>query len=124
LRTKPSLAVQARPCGPSAAQQPPGMSSVSELQAQLLALHRELASVRTALQELRAERDRLIRDLGSSEQGRRGLQTKYSSVRFNVWHLAQRGLSGFVAPEEILEQICAETDDSEDDRAWEGGWVP
>jgi hypothetical protein len=99
------------------------MSSVSELQAQLLVLHRELASVRTALQELRAERDRLIRDLGSSEQGRQGLQTKYSSVRFNVWHLAQRGLSGFVAPEEILEQICAETDDSEDDRVWEGGRV-
>ena len=99
------------------------MSSVSELQAELLALHRELASVRTALQELRAERDRLIRDLGSSEQGRRGLQTKYSSVRFNVWHLAQRGLSGFVAPEEILDQICDATADSEDDRAWEGGWV-
>ena len=65
----------------------------------------------------------MIRDLGSSEQRRRGLQAKYSSVRFNVWHLAQRGLSGFVPPEEILEQICAETEDSEDDRVWEGEWV-
>jgi hypothetical protein len=58
-----------------------------------------------------------------------------SSVRYNVWHLAQRGLSGFVPPELILEQICdppelvlegvlSETLDSEDDRDWEeGGWV-
>ena len=99
------------------------MSSVSDLQAQLNATHRELAAVRIALQELRAERDRLIRDLGLSEQRRRGLQTKYSSVRFNVWHLAQRGLSGFVPPEEILDQICDATADSEDDRAWDGEWV-
>jgi hypothetical protein len=131
------------------------MSSVSELQSQLLATRRELAAVRralqerlvvrrrpqssydtvqalsvvlqhtipAALQELRAERDRLVRDLGSSELRRRALQTKYSSVRYSVWHLAQRGLSGFVPPEEILEQICDETTDSEDDRAWEGEWV-
>jgi hypothetical protein len=81
-------------------------------------------TIPTTLQELRAERDRLIRDLGSSEQRRRALHTKYSSMRYNVWHLAQRGLAGFVPPEQILEQVCDETADSEDDRAWdEGEWV-
>ena len=77
-----------------------------------------------ALRELRAERDRLVRDLGHSEERRRLLRTKYSTMRYNMWHLAQRGLAGFVPPEEILDQIREEASDSEDDRAWDDGdWV-
>jgi hypothetical protein len=132
------------------------MSSISDLQSQLLATRRQLAAARRALLErrvtrrlphssydtvqalsivlqhsipealleLRAERDRLIRNLGTSQLRRRALQTKYSSMRYNVWHLAQRGLAGFVPPEQILEEICGETSDSEDDRAWgQDDWV-
>ncbi len=81
-------------------------------------------STNAALEELRAERERLARDLGSSEIRRRTLQNKYSSLRYNVWQLARRAQAGLELPEAALEQICDETADSEDDRAWdEGGWV-
>jgi hypothetical protein len=76
------------------------------------------------MEELRAERDRLARDLAYSETRRRTAQNKYSSLRYNVWQLAQRALARLELPEAVLEQICDETADSEDDRAWEeGGWV-
>ena len=77
-----------------------------------------------ALRELSAERDRLVRDLGHSEQRRRRLQHKYSMMRYNIWHIAQRGLAGFVPWEEALDEIRVEASDSEDDRDWEeGDWV-
>jgi hypothetical protein len=77
-----------------------------------------------ALRELRGERDRLTRALGHARTELRTARLRYSAMRYNVWHIAQRGLSGFAPPEEILDQICEETHDSEDDRAWdEGEWV-
>jgi hypothetical protein len=76
------------------------------------------------MEDLKAERDRLARDLRSSEHRRRALQNKYSSMRYNVWQLARRDLDRFDPPEPVLDQICDETADSEDDRAWEEGeWV-
>ena len=81
-------------------------------------------STAAALEELRAERDRLARDLASSEARRRTAERKYSSMRYNVWQLAQRALLGEEIPDETLELICEETADSEDDRRWEEGeWV-
>jgi hypothetical protein len=78
-------------------------------------------STAAALEELRAERDRLARDLASSEARRRDTERKYSSMRYNVWQLAQRALLGEEIPDETLELICEETADSEDDRRWEEG---
>ena len=78
-------------------------------------------TIPAALRELRAERDRLVRDLGHSEERRRRLQYKYSTMRYNIWHLAERGMAGFVPAEEILDQIREEASDSEDDRTWEEG---
>jgi hypothetical protein len=76
------------------------------------------------MEELRAERDRLVSKLSSSERERRTLQNKYSSMRYNVWQLARRALDRFEPAEPVLDQICEETADSDDDRAWEeGGWV-
>ena len=78
-------------------------------------------STAAALEELRAERDRLARDLASSDARRRDAERKYSSMRYNVWQLAQRALLGEEIPDETLELICEETADSEDDRRWEEG---
>jgi hypothetical protein len=81
-------------------------------------------AIPAALRELRAERDRLVRDLGHSEERRRRLHYKYSTMRYNIWHLAQRGLAGFLPPDEILDEIRMEASDSEDDRDWEDNeWV-
>ena len=78
-------------------------------------------STAAALEELRAERDRLARDLASSEARRRTAERKYSSLRYNVWQLVQRAQLGEEIPDETLELICEETADSEDDRRWEEG---
>jgi hypothetical protein len=82
-------------------------------------------STAAALEELRAERDRLVRDLSYSERRRRTLQNTYSSMRYNVWQIARRALDlNQMSPEAALDQICEETADSEDDRAWNGtDWV-
>jgi hypothetical protein len=77
-----------------------------------------------ALEELRAERDRLARDLASSETRRRTLQMSYSSVRYNVWRLVRQAQLGEELPDDILDRILAEISDEEDDRRWdEGDWV-
>ncbi len=82
-------------------------------------------STSAAMEELRAERDRLVSRLSSSERERRTLQNKYSSMRYHVWQLARRALDRFEPMEPILDQICEETADSDDDRAWDEGreWV-
>jgi hypothetical protein len=72
------------------------------------------------LEEVRAERDQLARDLGSVRARLRGLQAKYSSLRYIAWRIAVRALCAQEQPlENALEQIIAEAEDSEDDRAWE-----
>jgi hypothetical protein len=132
------------------------MPTVSELEAELRATRRELASARralqdqrvsqrrphssedtvralsvvlhhsipAALQELRAEQRRLIRDLGYTRTVLRTAKLKYSTLRYNVWQLTQRFFAGHEEPRKVLEEILGETLDSEDDREWEdGGWV-
>ncbi len=77
-----------------------------------------------ALDELRAERDRLARDLGHVHALYRTARTRYSTLRYNVWHIAQRAIANFEPPDTALEEVMAETLDSDDDRAWEeDGWV-
>jgi hypothetical protein len=78
-------------------------------------------SIPQALLELRAERDRLARDLGHAQTRLRSAKLKYSSLRYNVWQLAQRYFANFGEPEAVLEEIISETLDSEDDREWEEG---
>jgi hypothetical protein len=81
-------------------------------------------SSNAALEELRAERDRLARDLASSETRRRTVQMSYSSMRYNVWRLVQQAQLGEELPDDILDRILAEISDEEDDRRWdEGDWV-
>ena len=81
-------------------------------------------STNAALEELRAERDRLARDLASSETRRRTAESKYSTIRYNVWRLVQQAQLGEELPNDTLDRILAETSDSEDDRRWdEGDWV-
>jgi hypothetical protein len=82
-------------------------------------------STAAALEELRAERDRLVRDLGLSERRRRTLQNTYSTMRCNVWQIARAALGrSELSPEDALDQICDQTEDSDDDRVWEAGdWV-
>jgi hypothetical protein len=81
-------------------------------------------SIPAALLELRAERDRLVRDLGHAQTQLRTVKLKYSSMRYNVWHLTQRYFANLEPPELVLEEVLSETLDSEDDRAWEEGeWV-
>jgi hypothetical protein len=78
-------------------------------------------SIPEALLELRAERDRLVRDLGHAQTQLRTTRRKYSMLRYNVWQLAQRYFANLVEPEAVLEEIISETLDSEDDREWEEG---
>ena len=80
----------------------------------------------SALSELRAERDRLVgelrclaRDLGSARTRLQAARNRYSSLRYDVWRLAQQALAGNEVPEAALEAIIAETLDSEDDREFE-----
>ncbi len=81
-------------------------------------------SIPQALLELRAERDRLVRDLGHARTQLRTAKLKYSGLRYNVWQLAQRYFANFEQPDNVLEEIISETLDSEDDREWEEGeWV-
>ena len=77
-----------------------------------------------ALDELRAERDRLARDLGHAQALYRTARARYSGLRYNVWHIAQRAIANFEPHDTALEEVIAETLDSDDDRAWEeDGWV-
>jgi hypothetical protein len=78
-------------------------------------------AIPAALLELRAERDRLVRDLGHAQTQLRTARRKYSTLRYNVWQLAQRYFANFEQPENVLEEIISETLDSEDDRVWEEG---
>jgi hypothetical protein len=78
-------------------------------------------SVPEALSELRAERDRLVRDLGHAQAQLRTAKLKYSTLRYNVWHLTQRFFANREAPEDVLEEVLTETMDSDDDREWEDG---
>jgi len=81
-------------------------------------------SIPAALSELRAERDRIARDLGHAQTQLRTAKLKYSTLRYNVWQLTQRYFAGREPPENVLEEVLSETLDSEDDRAWdEGEWV-
>ena len=81
-------------------------------------------SIPEALLELRAERDRLARDLGHAQTQLRTAKLKYSTLRYNVWHLTQRFFANREPPEDVLEEVLTETLDSEDDREWdEGDWV-
>ena len=47
-------------------------------------------SIPAALLELKAERDHLARDLGHTRTLLRTARLKYSTLRYNVWHLTQR----------------------------------
>jgi hypothetical protein len=77
-----------------------------------------------ALEELRAERDRLARDLGCSETRRRTARSKYSSLRYNVWRIAQDVFARGEISEVAFEELLIQTMDSEDDREFEErGWV-
>ena len=49
-------------------------------------------SIPAALLELRAERDRLARDLGYTRTQLRTAKLTYATLRYNVWQLAQRFL--------------------------------
>jgi len=81
-------------------------------------------SIPEALLELRAERDRLVRDLGHARTQLRTAKIKYSTLRYNVWQRTQRFFADRDPPELVLEGVLSETLDSEDDRDWEeGGWV-
>ena len=72
-----------------------------------------------ALDELRAERDRLARDLGHTQALYRTARARYSGLRYNVWHIAQRAIANFEPHDTALEEVIAETLHSDDDRAWE-----
>jgi hypothetical protein len=72
-----------------------------------------------ALDEARAERDRLARDLAWTQARMRAAQSSYTSLREYVWQISQRTLAGHELPESALEHISAEAEDSEDDNAWE-----
>ena len=77
-----------------------------------------------ALDELRAERDRLARDLGHTQALYRTARVRYSTLRYNVWQIAHRAFANFQPHDTALEEVMAETLDSDDDRAWEeDGWV-
>ena len=78
----------------------------------------------SALSELRAERDRLARDLGSTRTLLQAARNRYKSLRYDVWRLAQQALAGNEVPEAALEAIIAEPLESEDDVEFEeDGWV-
>jgi hypothetical protein len=72
-----------------------------------------------ALEDLRAERDAMARDLGSVQARLRSLQAKYTALRYNAWHVAARSLHGEQPHDDALDEICRLTEDSEDDRGWE-----
>ena len=72
-----------------------------------------------ALEDLRAERDAMERDLGSVQARLRALQAKYSSLRYNAWQIAVRALHAEQPLEDALQAIIGEMEDSEDDRSWD-----
>jgi hypothetical protein len=69
------------------------------------------------LEEECAERDRLPRNFAWTQGRLRAAQNSYT-LPYYVWQIAQRALVGHEPPEVALEQIVAESEDSEDDRAW------
>jgi hypothetical protein len=64
-------------------------------------------STPAALEELRAERDRLVRELQEVQACMRTAQTRHLLLRENVWRLAQRFFAGD-GPEVVLEGIISE----------------
>ena len=78
-------------------------------------------AIPAALLELRAERDRLVRDLGHARTQLRTAKLKYSTLRYNVWRLTQRYFANREPAEDVIEDVLTETLDSDDDREWEEG---
>ena len=77
-----------------------------------------------AHEEFRAECARLARDLGHTQALYRTARVRYSTLRYNVWQIAHRAFANFQPHDTALEEVMAETLDSDDDRAWEeDGWV-
>jgi hypothetical protein len=72
----------------------------------------------SALSELRAERDRLARDLGSVLTCVQAARNRSNSLRYDVWRLAQQALVGNDVPEAALEAILAETLESDEEDGW------
>ena len=116
------VATRRAPLARQAARRQPGpVSSYDTTRALSVVLQH---SANGALEELRAERDRLPRDLATSETRRRTAESKYSTMRYNVWRLVQQAQLGEELPDDIMDRILEETSDSDDDRRWdEGDWV-
>ena len=93
-------------------------SSYDTVQALSVVLQHSIPEARL---ELKAERDRLARDLGYTQAQLRTAKLKYSTLRYNVWQLSQGFFARREPPENVLEEILGETLDSEDDRDWEQG---
>jgi hypothetical protein len=99
-----------------------GWGSGDAVQALIVVLqHSTLA----ALEELRAERRRLVREAEQIRGRMRAAQNKFSSLRYAVWRIAQHALTVGEISVGAFEELCDETVDSEDDREYHEyrGWV-
>jgi hypothetical protein len=72
-----------------------------------------------ALAEAQRDRARLAEQLRIAREQVTTAKNTYSTLRYEVWRLAQAGLQGVEWPEDALENVVRAAEDSDDDRDWE-----
>jgi hypothetical protein len=71
------------------------------------------------LAEAQRDRARLVEQLRIARAQVTTAKNTYSTLRYEVWRLAQAGLQGVEWPEAARENVVRAAEDSDDDRDWE-----
>jgi hypothetical protein len=76
-------------------------------------------SVPKALAEAQRDRECLSEQLRIARSQVVTARNTYSTLRYEVWRLAQAGIMGVEWPQEALEDVVRAVEDSDDDHDWE-----
>jgi hypothetical protein len=76
-------------------------------------------AVPPALAEAQRDRERLAEQLRTARAELLTAKNRYTTLRYDVWRLAQEGLMGAEWPPQALENIVNEVEDDSDDHDWE-----
>jgi hypothetical protein len=76
-------------------------------------------NVPEALAKVQRDRERLAVELRVAQERLRTHKDWYTSVRFNVWQIAQSALQGIEWPVDALQDIVQAVEDSDDDVDYE-----
>ncbi len=72
-----------------------------------------------ALAEARRDRERLAEQLRAARAELTTAKNRYTTLRYDVWRLAQEGVMGAEWPPQALENIVNAVEDDSDDHDWE-----